>query len=171
MHFLKLLLKYSDLKKWGHWISLITAFLDLFLSTRHFQDFTRGRRRSVCKAQKSKTFSSQFTAEQWYVTFFRQKKKVFESVATFDVSLLCPSKLSLLHNLQDKPEKGNLDAHRWRIEGEVRFFMYSFVLQQVEYYTKMSSFFQSAFSFLPVRHVRGHMAWNAFFSFKVVNPS
>ena len=145
----------------------LSRFISLYTSFPGFYS----RKKKRVQSTKKQNFFITVHSRAVIRNFFSSEKKVFESVATFDVSLLCPSKLSLLHNLQDKQEKGNLDAHRWRIEGEVRFFMYSFVLQQVEYYTKMSSFFQSAFSFLPVRHVRGHMAWNAFFSFKVVNPS
>ena len=78
-----------------------------FISTRHFQDLSSCR--SVCKAQK-KTFSSQFTAKPGVeraviCNFFFGREKKVESEATFGCFLAFPSKLSLLHNLQDDLER------------------------------------------------------------------
>ena len=88
-------------------MSLITAFLDSFLYTSLPGFYLKKKR---VQSTKTKLFhhSSWQSKEAVICNFFSSEKKVVESVATFDVSLLCPSKLSLLHNLQDKQEKGKL---------------------------------------------------------------
>ena len=146
----------------------LSRFISLYTSFPGF--YSRKKEKKRVQSTKKQNFFITVHSRAVICNFFSSEKKVFESVATFDVSLLCPSKLSLLHNLQDKQEKGNLHAHRWRIEAEVRFFLCMHLYCNKWNTLKCLLFFKVLF-FLPVRHVRGHMAWNAFFSFKVVNPS
>ena len=96
----------------------LSRFISLYTSFPGFYS----RKKKRVQSTKKQNFFITVHSRAVIRNFFSSEKKVFESVATFDVSLLCPSKLSLLHNLQDKQEKGNLDAHRWSIESEVRFF-------------------------------------------------
>ena len=99
----------------------LSRFISLYTSFPGF--YSRKKEKKRVQSTKKQNFFITVHSRAVICNFFSSEKKVFESVATFDVSLLCPSKLSLLHNLQDKQEKGNLHAHRWRIEAEVRFFL------------------------------------------------
>ena len=127
-------------------MSLITAFLDSFLYTSLPGFYLKKKR---VQSTKTKLFhhSSWQSKEAVICNFFSSEKKVVESVATFDVSLLCPSKLSLLHNLQDKQEKGKLAPQLEYRGWGGHFFPYAFSSQQVEN-TKMSPSNSKCFFFI-----------------------